>query len=603
MMNKIYRTDIDGLRAIAVVSVILFHLGFLKNGYLGVDIFFVISGYLITGIVYGEVSSGSFSVLKFYERRIRRILPLVLFASFLAYLVGLIYMLPDDLENLCQSVVASNFSANNILMYLTSNDYWAVKNDFKPLMHTWSLGIEEQFYLIYPFIFFLFKDKRQYILGLLILLTIISLFIFFRSNDTSQKFYFIQFRFFELSIGGIFSILSTKFNFSSYVFSSKILLYFALLCLTLMLILNPIQNNDFKIIITTLLTSIVLLFGGLHFDSDRNYKWIISNKIMVSIGKISFSLYIWHQIIFAFARYVLFEDINSINSFPLVCLIFILSIASYQLIESPFRNRQFLSTKFVLVTVFSIWILLTALSFYTYAIGGIIKDVPQLGIIKANHNAQFNFFDSDNNIHIQYNELVRKEDRPFTNIVSLKILVIGDSYGRDFVNILHESKFSKKIDVSYLDPNKKLNEEILYRIEKADYVFYTSNQGINELSFKKLINIYKVEANKLWLVGIKDFGNSNGIHYNNPKNETVNCSSYRTSMKKGVFDFNKSLKLTWGKRYIDLIGLISDKDGKVLVFTNECKFISQDTMHLTKFGAHFFAELLESKLRTILIGI
>ena len=131
-----YRTDIDGLRAFAVSAVILFHLGYLPNGYLGVDVFFVISGYLITSIVYGKASRGTFSIADFYRRRIRRILPLMLVVSSVALAVGASYMLPDDLENLGQSVVASNFSANNILMYFTSADYWAVRNDYKPLMHT-----------------------------------------------------------------------------------------------------------------------------------------------------------------------------------------------------------------------------------------------------------------------------------------------------------------------------------------------------------------------------------------------------------------------------------------------------------------------------------
>ncbi len=138
-MNK-YRTDIDGLRAIAVISVILFHLGYLSNGYLGVDVFFVISGYLITGIVFNEVENNKFSILKFYERRIRRIIPLVLFTTSIAFIVGLIFMLPDDLENLCQSVVASNLSANNILMRITSSDYWAIKNDYKPLIQYLEFG-------------------------------------------------------------------------------------------------------------------------------------------------------------------------------------------------------------------------------------------------------------------------------------------------------------------------------------------------------------------------------------------------------------------------------------------------------------------------------
>ena len=160
-MNKSYRTDIDGLRTIAIIPVILFHLGYMSNGYLGVDIFFVISGYLIKGIGFNELEENKFNILKFYERRLRRIIPLVLFTTTIAFLIGIIFMLPDDLENLCQSIFATNFSVNNILMYTTSADYWVVKNDYKPLMHTWSLGIEEQFYLFYPLIFFFLKGNKK----------------------------------------------------------------------------------------------------------------------------------------------------------------------------------------------------------------------------------------------------------------------------------------------------------------------------------------------------------------------------------------------------------------------------------------------------------
>tara|TARA_B110000046_G_scaffold86106_1_gene94179 strand:+ start:3644 stop:4450 length:807 start_codon:yes stop_codon:yes gene_type:complete len=266
-MKTIYRTDIDGLRALAVISVILFHLGYINNGYLGVDVFFVISGYLITGIVYREVKNNKFSVLKFYERRIRRIIPLVLFTSLIAFILGVFFMLPDDLENLSQSVFASNLSVNNVLMYITSTDYWAVKNDYKPLMHTWSLGIEEQFYLLYPFVFFfLKKNKIKYILPVLILLSIFSISAFLLENNSSAKFYFIQYRFFELSIGGIAAIY---FNSSNLNYKSNKSQYFLFLLLIILvgILLFPIKlDNDIKIILVTLITTAVLVFGDIHFE-------------------------------------------------------------------------------------------------------------------------------------------------------------------------------------------------------------------------------------------------------------------------------------------------------------------------------------------------
>ena len=130
MNNNIkYRKDIDGLRAIAVLSVIFFHLGYLPNGYLGVDIFFTISGYLITKIVYAESVENKFSITQFYLRRIRRIIPLVLFTSSIAVLIGFFVMLPDDFENLCQSLIATNFFGNNILQLITTGNYWDIVNN------------------------------------------------------------------------------------------------------------------------------------------------------------------------------------------------------------------------------------------------------------------------------------------------------------------------------------------------------------------------------------------------------------------------------------------------------------------------------------------
>ena len=302
-MLRNYRTDIDGLRALAVVSVILFHLGYITNGYLGVDVFFVISGFLITGIVYREVEENKFTLLKFYERRIRRIIPLVIFATAVAFILGLIFMLPDDLENLCQSVFASNFSANNILMKITSADYWAVKNDYKPLMHTWSLGIEEQFYILYPIIFTLLAGSRKkFIFPTLVVLTLISLTAFLVSDNASAKFYFLQFRFFELAVGGLCAVYFRKNSRIPRPKISIYLLFASLIALSSILFSNIINNNDINVLLVTALTAGILVLGSQHFQDNKPYKFTLSNPLFSGIGKISFSLYIWHQIIFSFSR-------------------------------------------------------------------------------------------------------------------------------------------------------------------------------------------------------------------------------------------------------------------------------------------------------------
>lgn len=257
----LYRSDIDGLRAFAVISVVLFHLGFLPNGYLGVDIFFVISGYLITSIIFDKAKKGEFSIWDFYQRRIRRIIPLLLFTTSLALIMGIFLMLPDDLDNLAQSVFASNLSANNILMYITSSDYWSVKNEYKPLMHTWSLGVEEQYYLIYPFLFlFLQGKKSKYIFPFLVLLTIISFFFFFLSNNSAQKFYLLHHRFFEFSIGGLGAIYFKNRTININHFS-KGLIFMAMLFITTVIISSVTTYNDIKIILITFSTTGLLILG------------------------------------------------------------------------------------------------------------------------------------------------------------------------------------------------------------------------------------------------------------------------------------------------------------------------------------------------------
>lgn len=600
-MNRIYRKDIDGLRAIAVISVIFFHLGYLVNGYLGVDVFFVISGYLITGLIFNEVQGNKFSVTKFYIRRIRRIIPLLLFVTFVAFVLGVIFMLPDDLENLCQSIFASNFSANNILMYITSADYWAVKNDYKPLMHTWSLGVEEQYYLLYPIIFFFLKgERKRFILPLIILLTVVSLSLFLLSNNISAKFYFIQYRFFELSIGGICAVFFRTRKPFPYSSKSKLILFFLLSALVFILYSDFLEGADLKIILTAIITSGILVVGGLHFEKDAIYKAVISNKVLSGIGKISYSLYMWHQLVFAFSRYFLVEEMTLTYSVFLILIVVVLSIISYNLIEQPFRNKNIIKTKPLLIIVSVSFLLITSASLLIYMKGGIIKNVPELDISKTNQPTQMNLFSGQSNINIQYNEDIRVLDKPFSdelkvvgsNSNKIKILVLGNSFGRDVANVLLESSFKDTIEVRYSDLVLKSDDELKLRIKNADFIFFGSSYPS-----EGFISKYNMDMNKVWIVGTKDFGRNNGLHYNT---KIENYSNYRTPMKIGVLEENQQLKKKWGQKYIDLLEFVVDSKGKVLVFTPDGKFISQDTAHFTKSGAVFFAKLLDLKLREIM---
>jgi peptidoglycan/LPS O-acetylase OafA/YrhL len=572
-----YRRDIDGLRAIAVLSVILFHLGYLSYGYLGVDVFFVISGYLITKIVYREVLEHRFSVFQFYLRRIRRIIPLVLFTTSVALIIGLCVMLPDDLENLGQSVVATNFFANNVLLLITTGDYWNIVNEYKPLMHTWSLGIEEQFYLIYPLIFLLFSGKRsRWILPLLLVLSVLSLFIFISSSNATAKFYSIHFRFFELSLGGVGAIV-----FKNKVLNTKFKLVLVFIIMALLAFNLPLPA-DIKLLVIVFATTLVLATE----KSEKIGSIILENRVMVGIGKISFSLYMWHQIILAYTRYFVLPEYTFLEAVIIIIIIILISILSYYMVEQPFRNKKRIKTSSLLWSTGLVFIFSTCFSIYIYSIGGILKDIPELELVRSGTH-RMNLGSAKRNIHIEYNARIYDFDRSFSNNDKVKILVVGNSFARDWANVLLESKYGNRIEISYVSEMGKAND-LNERFSKANYIFFS------ELSKETLYAIGKkfiLDTSKVWNVGAKNFGSNNGIFYNR-KHDAAYCGQ-RTKMGENFFKQNASSKEEWGNRYIDLIGMVVDENEKMPVFTPDCKFISQDCTHLTHSGAVYFAQLLE----------
>jgi peptidoglycan/LPS O-acetylase OafA/YrhL len=595
-----YRTDIDGLRAIAVTSVILFHLGYLTNGYLGVDIFFVISGFLITSIIYTSASKKEFSLLKFYERRIRRIIPLLLFICLTALILGIAVMLPEDLENLSQSVIASNLSINNILMYITSGNYWATKNEFKPLMHTWSLGVEEQYYLIYPFIFYFFQSRKTKLsVYLIIALTLLSLLAFIIQNDYSSKFYLIQYRFFELSIGGLGAIYLYNLNSEKPRFNIS-LLYLSI-TITILLVAIPISSiKPFLNILITLSTGGILLTGSQYFNKQGIYNSLFGNKVIVGIGKISFSVYMWHQIIFAFARYTMIEEMTTMWSIVLIIITLLLSLITYSLIEKPFRNHQIIKTKFVLIICGVTLLLTTVTAFYIHSISGIIKDYPELGFSSEDRVIKGNLFTSNRNASIEYIDDINALDKDFSNGNKIKVLVIGNSFGQDVSNILLEYDSQNTLEVRYFRIQNLNDTTIRKRLAEADKIIIAAKDFISKDALRKIEQMHKItiDDSKVWVFGTKDFGYHNGIHHFRYSDKT-NFMTYRTSMKKGVSKINEKLKSEWTDSFVDLISLVSDGDQKVLVYTPDGKFISHDTLHLTKYGAIYFASKLRHKLDMI----
>lgn len=303
-----YRPEIDGLRALAVLPVIFFHAGFtvFAGGFVGVDIFFVISGYLITSLIIKERQEDNFSLRVFYERRARRLLPALFLVMLSSIPFAYILMWPNDLENFGQSLVATTIFSNNILLYLTSTNYWDISSEFKPLLHTWSLGVEEQYYIIFPLLIALLWSfglkKILYIfffIGICSLLFSISL-----SNvadNQAANFFLLPSRFWQILIGAccaIFvlinpAILITKFKTRQYLSLAAILG----ICASFF-VLEDSNYPNLIALVPTIATGILILSA----TRDTVIGKFLSSKTLVGIGLMSYSLYLWHQPIFAFLR-------------------------------------------------------------------------------------------------------------------------------------------------------------------------------------------------------------------------------------------------------------------------------------------------------------
>ncbi len=568
-----YRRDIDGLRAIAVVAVIIFHFGGLPNGYLGVDIFFVISGYLITDIINRELNENRFSIVNFYIRRTRRILPLTLFIVFVSLSIGVFVMLPDDLENLAQSVVATNLFSNNILQSITTKNYWDVVNEYKPLMHTWSLGVEEQYYIIYPLLLLLIgRHHKKLLLPTLIILTIVSFFLYFLSFEKYVIFYHLPFRFFELALGGIAALyLKNKVivhNYSAFFVIGLILI----LCLNLNFL-----PSQYTLLITVMLTLGIIVTAN---DKNKISSFILQNKASVSIGLISFSLYMWHQVILSYARYFVVKELEILHLSVIFFLTVLLSWITYYLIENPFRNKNIIRTGFLFSVVGILFTITTLPSLYIYWKGGVIRDIPELGIIETN---------AMRNVHANYNHRIYEYDKPFSDRQNkIKVLIIGNSFARDWANVLLQSKYNGDIDLSYVY-NPINQPDFKTRIESSDIIFYST-------ASRQLVKTLDINESKLFVVGTKNFGKNSGYFYNYSGSDYF---AQRTFMEDGYLKDNDKLKREWGDRYFDLIGKIIDGNNTVPVFTPNNMFISQDCRHFTKAGAQYFASLFENELSSI----
>jgi len=468
-MKLIYRPEIDGVRAIAVIAVILYHAQIsifeyqpFKGGFIGVDIFFVISGYLITSIILKELfASNTFSFKKFFERRARRILPVLLTVMLFSLPFAWILLIPSSLIDFCKSIIYSLGFSSNFYFWYSGQQYGAESGLLKPFLHTWSLSVEEQFYILFPIIILItYRYFKNYLIHILVLGFLVSLGLadWISRNHPSFNFYVLPTRAWELLSGSVLAYFEIKKGYrcnnmrlnSIFSFIGLLLIAHSILFFNNENMPHPSLHTLSPIIGTCLIIW--------YSNKDEFITKILSNKIFIGIGLISYSLYLWHYPIFAFAREVNFFDGYISYKFFFIFVAFLLSIFSYNFIEKPFRDKKVQFKKIIIIFLTTI-VFLISFNYYGIKSDGILSRLPKGMPQEKQRLMDANFFKKEN---------------------TQKVVLIGDSHAEALEFHLNEE--IKKNDLS------------LYRFKTA---LYLNNFNFSNKKTGKIIKSFSKSNKKL----------------------------------------------------------------------------------------------------------
>lgn len=485
-----YRREIDGLRALAVLPVILFHAGFesFSGGFVGVDIFFVISGYLITGIIHEQISAGEFSFYHFYDRRIRRIIPPLLAASFLTIGIAATFS-PSDIKNVGQSLVSTFSFLSNYFFYLET-DYFNPFNQNAPLLHTWSLSVEEQFYVFFPILLFLFPAKRKKY-AVLTILAVLSFLSAVQSTqvDPNLSFYSIHTRGWELFVGALLALYQSDKERHEPVggrlyAEGVVLVSVGLLFGSFFLFDAHTSHPSWPTIIPVFSTAAIIYYS--QFTSLS--KALLGNRFLVGVGLLSYSLYLFHNPIFSAIKYHANSDkafLYKVLSLPIVAL---LAYISFRFIEKPTRNAGSVKAA-VLYPVLAILVAaMLVLGVVTHVTDGYLNYFKKQ-LIEAGGVQLVDVEQEKGRIDV-YRSKHTPSDAPFRcdgGSKCMNILIFGDSFAEDAflaISSLEDATLSvRKIDlddecmegVNFANPpvcqGRKVNFELM---DSADVIVVTA---------------------------------------------------------------------------------------------------------------------------------
>jgi peptidoglycan/LPS O-acetylase OafA/YrhL len=616
-----YRREIDGLRAVAVVPVILFHAGVsaFSGGFVGVDVFFVISGYLITSLIVDERRSGTFTFSGFYERRARRILPALIVVTIACLPFAWLWLLPTDLRSFSASVVAVCTMTSNFLFWRESG-YFGPVTDLKPLVHTWSLAVEEQYYVLYPvFLGLIWRWSARWRTALLVAMSLASLALaqWGALYHPQAAFYLLPTRGWELLLGALAALYMARGE-PAWIRGThpRLLPEVASLC-GLALIAYAVVAYDPDVpypsaytLVPTAGAILVILFASPATTSGR----LLGSRAFVGLGLISYSAYLWHQPLFAFAR-------HRGSGEPAVATLLALSLAavalaglSWKFIERPFRDRQRISRTRLLQCVGVSTAVLIALGTLGYATKGFSHRYtgPDRELVELDP------YEARTYVTARFTDLTLK---PFDASARKKVVVIGDSYAQDLINAIYESGLDERIQSStYLLPaacgNLWVQEDLTANIRRAEralcaQIGWYDNSRLRELMGEadavwiasswarwqvdllpeSLQRIREHFGPKAWVFGNKDFGAvsvKDLLRY--PASERIRLENPMGDEHLKVNELLKS-RLT-DDVFVNVSGLLCGDGRACPLFTDTGQLLSYDGGHLTRAGARYYGERL-----------
>lgn len=607
--------EIEFLRAISVILVLLFHfeIFFFSGGFIGVDVFFVISGYLITDIILKK--KNNFDIKEFYIRRLKRLFPIILLITSLTVILGIFIFSPIHFERLTNSSKSTIFGFSNFFFF-KEQGYFDHEKLFKPLLHTWSLSVEIQFYIIWPLIIIFFK--KYFRDNILILITTIFFISFILSAlysfRTSSFFYFTGFRFFEFMIGAL--IVFFKKEISKNLSNIFFLIGTSIILFSSIFFDESFSFPDYYAFIPCLGAALVVLSG----NSVNSFNVIIKNKFIILLGKISYTVYMTHWPILIFYRYQKIEDLFIYEKILIIIFTLIMSFLLFRYFEEPLRRKKYKNSIYLfLLYIFTI-ILIFSSNFYIkkdqnflnnkfYTENKIISEVFKGREIKnkiekniINRNKQSIYFDKDNK--------------------NKKILVVGDSHAYDFFLALNNIKKFKKnyqfeyivFDYLYCFKNKKFkdniieyfNFNILKRNNSCEIVLNSFNKDILK-TVDKIILSNRWDINTDYQLMIEYFINNNKnlivvgngqTFYDIPtlfykKKDEINSSL--KNLNKNLIPQNNSIKKIADNYQIKFF------DRSKLNCNPECiafkgnKLLYSDKDHWSYFGLKFFSDKIYQK--------